>query len=120
MDLNQLRDLLIRWARWVVVGHKGTLGYAASRYSEMIGQGSYGEWGLDMDQEILSLDESYRSLPEPLRQILATHYLLPGQTKSKYEPGKGREYFFKKRLAEEALLSVHTHRVQQKEDANCH
>lgn len=117
MDLQILRDLLVRWAKWVIVGHQGTMGYALPKYAEMVGKGAYGEWGIDTDPEVLELDESYRQLPDTLRAIIYLHYIVPGLTKTKYDKGQAREYFFRKKLAEETLLSVHTRRVQQKQVA---
>lgn len=93
------------------MGHKGSLGYAASQYAEYIGKGSFHEYGVETDPEVEDIDKSFKLLPAPLRSILWVHYVLPGNVASKHDPGKGRAYHQKKLLAEESLISIHKERL---------
>lgn len=119
MSLNELRALLVRWARFVVLGNKGSMGFAASQYTEYIGKGSFHEYGLEPDPEVDDIDKSFKLLPGTLRTILWIHYVLPGNVSTKHEPGKGRAYHQKKLLAEEALISIHKERLAKEGRTLC-
>lgn len=113
MEIDDLRELLVRWARRVILGHRSTLGYTKVKYSEMVGSAASAEFGMQFDPDIDEIDAVYRSMPPSIREVIWLHYVVPGQTKAKYNAGQSRAYFTRKAFAEEALRSAYTERKQQ-------
>lgn len=106
MSLNEFRQLLARWRRWVALRNLASLGYAQSRYTELVGAGAYrADPADDTDLEILEWDEYFRTqLPPFFKEPLIVRYLIAGPEKAK--SGGSGGYYNRLRTAEEGALTL--------------
>lgn len=102
---HPMHRYLCAWARYVARENRANvLGYAQSSYTEMVGQGSYRSDGLPVDPDVLRMDEIIKHrIPRLCVTALWQHYVLPGESKTKYEPGQSTLYYARLNLAQDAV-----------------